>query len=80
MKYGKNWFHFQFFLLLIFAFYDFLYIKYKFRAKKKFRLSRGVAVVAVRTLVEICIDDISVVLRATDQIRDFVYPSSYVLD
>jgi hypothetical protein len=36
--------------------------KNEFRAKK-IRLSRGVA---VRLLVEICIDDISTVLRATD--------------
>jgi hypothetical protein len=40
--------------------------KNKFRSKKKSRLSRGVAVVAVRALVEICIDVISAVLRATD--------------
>jgi hypothetical protein len=31
--------------------------------RKNFRLSRGIA---VRSLVEICIDDISAVLRATD--------------
>jgi hypothetical protein len=41
-------------------------LKNKLRAKKKFRLSRGVAGVAVRALVEICVDDISAVLRATD--------------
>jgi hypothetical protein len=40
-----------------------LYLKDEFRAKFFFRLSRGVA---VRSLVEICIDDISAVLRATD--------------
>jgi hypothetical protein len=34
--------------------------------KKKIRLSRGVAGVAVRALVEICVEDISAVLRATD--------------
>jgi hypothetical protein len=35
-------------------------------SEKNIRLSRGVAVVAVRVLVEICIDDISTDLRATD--------------
>jgi hypothetical protein len=53
----------NFFLLQIFTFEDFLYLKNKFRAKNFFRLSRGVA---VRALVEICVDDISAVLRATD--------------
>jgi hypothetical protein len=60
---------FYFVLLQIFTFYDFLYLKNKFRTKKHFRLSRGVAViagVAVRALVEIYIDDISAALRATD--------------
>jgi hypothetical protein len=44
--------------------------KIQLRAKKKFRLLRGVVVVAivagvaVRVLIEICIDDISAVLRA----------------
>jgi hypothetical protein len=33
-------------ILQIFTFQDFLYLKNEFRAKKKFRLSRGVAVVA----------------------------------
>ena len=62
MKYGKvlvsrreN----QKFFLLIFTFYDFLYLKNMIWAKKNFRLSRGVAV------REICIDDISAVLSAT---------------
>jgi hypothetical protein len=66
IKYGKYWFHLQkkILLLLIFTFYDFLYLKYEFRAKKKFRLSRGVVEVAVRSLVEICIIDISADLRA----------------
>jgi hypothetical protein len=39
--------------------------KNQFRAKKKFRLSRSVAGVANRALVEICIDDISAALKAT---------------
>jgi hypothetical protein len=43
--------------------------KNKFIAKKMFRLSRGVAVVAVRVLVKICIDDISAVLRADLRFR-----------
>jgi hypothetical protein len=60
MKYGKYWFHLDFILLLIFLH------KTGFRAKKNFRLSRGVAGVAIRSLVEICIDDISALLRATD--------------
>jgi hypothetical protein len=38
-------------------------VKNEFRAKFFFRLSRRFA---VRSLVEICIDDISAVLRATD--------------
>jgi hypothetical protein len=37
--------------------------KKQVKSEKKFRLSRGVA---VRALVEICVDDISAVLRATD--------------
>jgi hypothetical protein len=36
------------------------------KPKKNFGLSRGVAGVAVRALVEIRVDDISAVLRATD--------------
>jgi hypothetical protein len=54
MKYGKYWFHLTFMPFMP---------KNKFRAKKKIRLSRGVA---VRALVEICVDDISAVLKATD--------------
>jgi hypothetical protein len=46
----KYWFHLQKKILL----------KNEFRAIKKFRLSRGVA---DRSLVEICIDNISAVLR-----------------
>jgi hypothetical protein len=41
-------------------------IKMSLERKTFFRLTRGVAGVAVRSLVEICIDDISAVLRATD--------------
>jgi hypothetical protein len=40
----------------------FKYLTMEFRAKKKFRQSRGVA---VRVLDEFCIDVISAVLRAT---------------
>jgi hypothetical protein len=60
MQYEKYWFRLQKKKknLQIFTFQDFLYLK--------FRLSRGVAGVAVRALVEICVDDISAVLRATD--------------
>jgi hypothetical protein len=62
MKYGKYWFHLQL-LFFIANFHVLGLVTYKFRAKKKIRLSRGVA---VRVLVEICIDDISAVLRTTD--------------
>jgi hypothetical protein len=41
-------------------------VKNKFRAKTNSSLSRDVAGVVVRLLVEICIDNISAFLRATD--------------
>jgi hypothetical protein len=46
---GKYWFHLRKIkkkILLFFTFYDLLYLKNMFRAKKKFRLSRGVAAAA----------------------------------
>jgi hypothetical protein len=48
MKYGKYWFHLQKknYILQIFTSQDFLYLKNEFRAKKNFRLSRGVARIA----------------------------------
>jgi hypothetical protein len=60
MEYG---FTCNFFLLQIFTFLDFSYLKTSLERNKNFRRSRGVA---VRALVEICVDDISAVLRATD--------------
>jgi hypothetical protein len=41
-------------------------VKMGLERKNIFRLSRGVAGIAVRSLVELCIGDISAVLRATD--------------
>jgi hypothetical protein len=52
MKYGKYWFHLQKFFLGLFM------PKKQVQSEKKFRLSRGVAGVAVRALVEIYVDDI----------------------
>jgi hypothetical protein len=49
-----------------------------FVPRKKIRLSRGVAGVVVRALVEICIGDISAALTTTD--LRFRLPSSFGLD
>jgi hypothetical protein len=46
--------------LLFFTFYDILYLKNMFRAKKNFRLSRGIAAAAID---RICRVDFSVVSR-----------------
>jgi hypothetical protein len=44
MKYGKYWFHLQFFFIANFHILGFFIPKKRYiRAKKKFRLSRGVA-------------------------------------
>jgi hypothetical protein len=44
MKYGKFWFHLQKKIIAIIHVLGLLYRKNEFRAKKKIRLSRGVAV------------------------------------
>jgi hypothetical protein len=62
--------------LVFIANFHVLHLK-KFYANFFFHLSGGVAAVAVRALVEICINDISVVRL---QIWDLGYPSSFGLD
>jgi hypothetical protein len=59
MKYGKCWFHLQFFFIANFHFLGLFTTKKQVKSEFFFRLSRGVAGVAVRVLVEICVDDIS---------------------
>jgi hypothetical protein len=69
MNETQLFFYFLYFTLLYFTLL-YLYLKNKLRAKK-IRLSRGVA---VRALVEICIDDISAVLRATYSRFQLTFP------
>jgi hypothetical protein len=75
MKYGKYWFHLQkiFFIASLHVLGLFI-PKKQVETKKKFRLAR----VAVQIFDEICMHDISAVLRATD--FRFRLPLSFKLD